>query len=161
MKDMKYILLFVVFGLVLAYVTSGPLRKKPGTRPMMGTPLEKPTAHEGSSDAEDRIYVQGTINVSATLPLDVTQRALFIIAKSPAGGPPVAVKKIDSPKFPMTFMLSPVNNMVGADFYEGDLVLTVRLDKDGVAGPKQPEDVEASTPVPAASDRRVVLTLTN
>ena len=41
------------------------------------------------------------------------------------------------------------------------LALTVRLDKDGVAGPKQPEDIEVVTPIPAASDRRVSVTLTN
>jgi len=161
LKDIKYILLFVVLGLILAYATSSPLRKKPGEQPMVGTPLDKPTAHEGSSGAEDHVYVQGTINVAASLPLDVTQRVLFIIAKSPAGGPPVAVKRIDSPKFPMTFMLSPMNNMVGTDFYEGDLALTVRLDKDGVAGPKQTEDIEVVTQVPASSDRRVAVTLTN
>ena len=123
--------------------------------------MDSPTAHQGSTGAEDRVYVQGTINVAATLPLEVTHRVLFIIAKSPAGGPPVAVKRIESPTFPLTFSLTPANNMVGTDFYEGDLALTVRLDKDGVAGPKQPEDVEVITPIPAASDRRVSVTLTN
>jgi len=161
LKDIKYIVLFAVIGLILAYATSASLRKKAGVHPGLGTPLDVPIAHQGSSGDEDRVYVQGTINVAATLPLDVTHRVLFIIAKSPAGGPPVAVKRLETPTFPLTFALTPANNMVGSDFYEGDLTLTVRLDKDGVAGPKQPEDVETVTAVPAASDRRVAVTLTN
>jgi cytochrome c-type biogenesis protein CcmH len=161
LKDIKYIALFVALGLILAYATSSPLRKKAAHQPRVGTPLEMPTAHQGSSGAEDRVYVQGTINVAATLPLDVTRRVLFIIAKSPAGGPPVAVRRVEAPTFPLTFALTPANNMVGGDFYEGDLILAVRLDKDGAAGPKQPDDIEVVTQVPAASDRRVAVTLTN
>jgi hypothetical protein len=160
-KDIKYIVLFAVLGLILAYATSSPLRKKPGSQPRVGTPLERPVAHEGSSGEEDRVYVQGTINVAASLPLEITRRVLFIIAKSPAGGPPVAVKRLESAKFPLTFVLTPANNMVGGDFYDGDVLLSVRLDADGVAGPKQPDDVEVVTQIPAASDRRVSVTLTN
>jgi hypothetical protein len=166
LKDAKYIALFVVLGLILAYVTSGPLRKKPGTEPQVGTPLQAPlkpmaAATAQSATENERVYVTGTINVAASLPSTITKRVLFLIVRSPAGGPPVAVKRVESPTFPLTFALSPANNMVGTDFFEGNLVLVARLDADGGAGPKTPDDIEVTTPVASDGDRRVALTITN
>jgi hypothetical protein len=157
LKDFKYILLFTLLGLALAVATSAPLRNK-NARRMALTPASALAASQDVSD-EDRLYVHGTINVAATLPLDVARRTLFIFASAAKGGAPIAVKRIDTPTFPLTFELTAANNMVASGFYEGDLILTARLDQDGAAGPKQPGDVDAATRVPAASDRRISITL--
>ena len=61
------------------------------------------------------------------------QAALFIIAR-PAGGPggpPLAVKKIDKPTFPLQYSLSQENVMMQGTPFTGKINLTVRLDKDG------------------------------
>ena len=61
------------------------------------------------------------------------QAALFIIAR-PAGspgGPPLAVKKIDKPKFPLQYSLSQENVMMQGTPFTGKINITVRLDKDG------------------------------
>jgi cytochrome c-type biogenesis protein CcmH len=78
---------------------------------------------------------------------------LFIIARSASGGPPVAVKKISHPAFPLEFSLGTADNMVGEDFFEGNLQIVARLDADGNAGPKQPGDVEGTAAVSERSRR--------
>lgn len=164
MKDIKYIAAFVVIGLILAYATSGPLRKEASTEPRVGTPLGQKAPedhiHADSAPTDERVYAQGTINVAASLPADVARRTLFLTVKMPAGGPPVAAKRFAAATFPLTFSLTSANNMVGTEFTEGDLILTARLDADGSAGPKQPDDVEVTVPVAASGDRQVSVTLT-
>jgi cytochrome c-type biogenesis protein CcmH len=61
------------------------------------------------------------------------QAALFIIAR-PAGGaagPPLAVKKIDKPTFPLNYSLGQENVMMQGMPFTGKINITVRLDKDG------------------------------
>ena len=61
------------------------------------------------------------------------QAALFIIARSAAGagGPPLAVKKIDKPTFPLNYSLGQENVMTQGTPFSGNVTITVRLDKDG------------------------------
>jgi hypothetical protein len=61
------------------------------------------------------------------------QAVLFIIARQAGGaaGPPLAVKKIDSPKFPLDYSLGQDNVMMQGTPFAGKLNITVRLDKDG------------------------------
>jgi cytochrome c-type biogenesis protein CcmH len=68
---------------------------------------------------------------------------LFIIAR-PAGaakGPPLAVKKIDRPVFPVSYFLGPENVMVQGASFTGSVAITVRLDKDGNPTTRQPGDL--------------------
>ncbi|MGZ8519863.1 MAG: cytochrome c-type biogenesis protein CcmH [Candidatus Binatia bacterium] len=78
--------------------------------------------------------ISGTIAIDAKLTSNLDPNAaLFIIAR-PAGnpgGPPLAVKKIDKPKFPLQYSLSQENVMMQATPFSGKINLTVRLDKDG------------------------------
>jgi len=58
---------------------------------------------------------------------------LFIIAR-PAGspgGPPLAVKKIDKPSFPLRYSLGQENVMMQGTLFAGKINISVRLDKDG------------------------------
>jgi hypothetical protein len=59
--------------------------------------------------------------------------ALFIIARAAGGpgGPPLAVKKIDKPTFPLNYSLSQENVMMQGTPFSGKINISVRLDKDG------------------------------
>ncbi len=58
---------------------------------------------------------------------------LFIIARRAAtqGGPPLAVKRIASPVFPLSYSLGKENMMIPGSRFEGKVNIIVRLDKDG------------------------------
>jgi cytochrome c-type biogenesis protein CcmH len=78
--------------------------------------------------------VSGTITIDAKLKSNIDPNAaLFIIARPAggAGGPPLAVKKIDKPKFPLSYSLSQENVMMQGTPFSGKINITVRLDKDG------------------------------
>lgn len=146
MKDTKYIVIFVAIGLVIAYVASGPLRKPANERPQVGTPLQS-EADEHDHDHSDpnhthgTVYVRGTVSLGKGIALDqALRRPLFITAKSPAGGPPIAAKKMAPASFPVEFVLSSDDNMAGIQPASDALIISARLDQDGVAGPKQPGD---------------------
>ena len=78
--------------------------------------------------------VSGKITIDPKLKGSVDPNAaLFIIAR-PAGGaagPPLAVKKIDKPIFPLSFTLGQENVMMQGTPFAGKINITVRLDKDG------------------------------
>ncbi|HSQ12184.1 MAG TPA: cytochrome c-type biogenesis protein CcmH [Candidatus Deferrimicrobium sp.] len=78
--------------------------------------------------------ISGTITIDAKLKSRLDPNAaLFIIAR-PAGGPggpPLAVKKIDKPTFPLSYSLSQENVMMQGTPFNGKINISVRLDKDG------------------------------
>lgn len=79
--------------------------------------------------------ISGTITVDPKLKANIDPNAaLFIIARpGGAGGPPLAVRKIDKPTFPLTYSLSQENVMMQGTPFTGKINITVRLDKDGNA----------------------------
>jgi cytochrome c-type biogenesis protein CcmH len=89
----------------------------------------KPAAAPASSQGQ----IEGVIDVDAKAKANLDTRAvLFIIAKpSRAGGPPLAVKKVPSPKFPFSYSLSAKDVMMPGASFSGKLYVTARLDKDG------------------------------
>lgn len=77
--------------------------------------------------------IHGTVTVASELAKKVTPSAvLFVIARPEGvqGGPPLAVIRVGSPKFPQAFEIGPKNVMSGGDF-KGSLVLTAKLSKSG------------------------------
>ncbi len=78
--------------------------------------------------------ISGTITIDPKLKSNVDPNAaLFIIARPAAGqgGPPLAVKKIDKPTFPLNYSLNQENVMMQGSPFAGKINITVRLDKDG------------------------------
>jgi len=73
---------------------------------------------------------------------------LFVIARKRGvqGGPPLAVARIDNPRFPQPFELGPDQVMIPSLRFEGPVSITARLDADGNAMTR-----EASDPVTASS----------
>jgi hypothetical protein len=93
----------------------------------------------GSLAAADAGALSGTISLGKgmTLPAGAT---IFIAARPPAGGPPMAVKKIANPKLPLEFSLSQENAMMGGAF-AGDVELTVRASQAGDPMSRTPGDL--------------------
>jgi tetratricopeptide (TPR) repeat protein len=88
--------------------------------------------------------ISGKISVDAKLKDKVDpQAALFIIARAAVGpaGPPLAVKKIDKPIFPLSYALSQDNVMMQGRSFSGKINITARLDKDGNPTTRTPGDL--------------------
>ena len=65
---------------------------------------------------------------------------LFIIARRGAG-PPLAVKRVAEPKFPVEFSIGPDDRMIQSVPFTGPIELTARIDGDGNATSRAPGDV--------------------
>jgi hypothetical protein len=91
--------------------------------------------------------VSGEIVLSPDLAGRVPEGAVvFLIARGSASGPPVAVKRIPNPEFPLSFELGPDNRMPHDLPFEGPFKLTARVDTDGDAATHTAGDLEGSAP---------------
>jgi cytochrome c-type biogenesis protein CcmH len=89
----------------------------------------------------------------------VNHPTLYLFIRTPQAYAPLAVKRIDSPSFPLSYRLTERDNMAGEGFFDGDITVVARLDADGAAGPKQPDDFESAVTIAKGSDRRADVTL--
>jgi cytochrome c-type biogenesis protein CcmH len=115
---------------------------------------EKPT---GDGRIAGRVAIAPEL-AGKVAPTDV----LFVIVRRPQGPPrPLAVKRVDSPRFPVAFEITNADVMMKGSELRGMVEVVARLDKDGVAGPAQPGDLEgefAKNPTLAgARDIEIVL----
>ncbi len=88
--------------------------------------------------------ISGRISIDPKLKTNVDDQAtLFIIARPSAAakGPPLAVKKIDRPVFPLSYSLGPENVMMQGVPFAGSITITARLDKDGNPTTRQSGDI--------------------
>ena len=90
----------------------------------------------------------GMITGRITLAPDLEELAsktnvLFVIVRRPDGPPrPLAVKRYDSPTFPLDYQITSQDQMVQGSELRGTVDVIARLDRDGSAGPPQPGDLE-------------------
>jgi cytochrome c-type biogenesis protein CcmH len=77
--------------------------------------------------------ITGIIRIEPKLKNQVDRQAtLFIIARrAETGGPPLAVKKIEPPSFPVSYSLGAENLMIQGSSFTGKMNISARLDKDG------------------------------
>jgi cytochrome c-type biogenesis protein CcmH len=95
--------------------------------------------------------VRGTLVLSPELADSVpTGGVVFLVARSPEGGPPVAVQRIASPRFPLPFEIGPDDRMIQSIPFAGPLLLSARVDGDGNATSRQPGDLQGSSDGPVA-----------
>ncbi len=96
--------------------------------PAAATAAASPAAPASSSQISGKITIDSKLKAK----LD-PNAALFIIARPAggAGGPPLAVKKIDRPTFPLDYSLSQQDVMMQGMPFTGKINITIRLDKDG------------------------------
>ena len=90
--------------------------------------------------------IRGTVRLAPGREEGAREGVLFVIAHSPEGGPPLAVKRIQGPSFPLEFELGPGDRMVEARPFVGPLLLTARLDADGNATSRHPGDRQGAAP---------------
>jgi cytochrome c-type biogenesis protein CcmH len=74
---------------------------------------------------------------------------LFVIARR-GMGPPLAVKRITAPTFPVSFALGPEDVMMQGTEFAGEVTLIARLKRDGRAGAASRGDLEGAAPQPVA-----------
>jgi cytochrome c-type biogenesis protein CcmH len=119
-----------------------------------------PLAAEAGAESEAP-PIRGTISVAEELRGRVREGAvLFLIARRDGAGPPLAVRRIASPRFPLEFSLGPEDRMIQGLPFAGELRISARLDADGNALSRQPGDLEGRaerTVAPGASGVAVVL----
>ncbi len=110
-----------------------------GHPPVDGTPALAPVATPVPAAAAGR-------SITVTIDLDASARGkrgvLYVMARNPMGGPPVAVKRIVAATFPTTFILGQADSMMGQPLPD-KFRLEARLDSDGDAATKPPTDPTA------------------
>ena len=85
-----------------------------------------------------------------------TSGVLFAALRTGAAGPPVLVKRVASPSFPYDLELTVADAMMGGALPDGG-VLTLRLDTDGDALTKGPEEPQAVIEVRRGQPARATL----
>lgn len=86
-------------------------------------------------------------SIRLTLDLDAGAKTrsgiIFVLARGPQGGPPVAVKRLLATQFPMTLDFGSADSMMGQPLPDR-FRLEARLDSDGDAATKPPTDPAAA-----------------
>ena len=91
----------------------------------------------------------GTIRIAPELADRVPSKGvLYIVARpAPSGGPPLAIQRLEIPKFPFEYQLmqSDSGMLMGADLNVDELdalYIVAKIDLDGSVGAAQPGDME-------------------
>jgi cytochrome c-type biogenesis protein CcmH len=91
--------------------------------------------------------VRGTLELAPELEGRVPSGAiLFLIARSAGAGPPLAVKRIPEPRFPLEFEIGPNDRMIQQLPFSGPLRISARVDGDGNATTREPGDLLGESP---------------
>jgi hypothetical protein len=122
-----------------------------------------PSAERGAAPvaAESGQPIHGTLRLAAELEgAQPSGAVVFLIARTAGAGPPLAVKRIEAPRFPLDFEIGPADRMLATMPFAGAIQLSARLDSDGNATSRTPGDLMgvAHQPVaPGASGVEIVL----
>jgi cytochrome c-type biogenesis protein CcmH len=112
-----------------------------GQKPKMTAKPAAAAAPTSSSASAGQFTGRITIDPKLKAAID-PQAVLFIIARPAAGGgPPLAVKRIDRPSFPLSYSLGAENVMTQGMPFTGKMNIAVRLDQDGNPGTRGPGDL--------------------
>jgi hypothetical protein len=121
----------------------------PNNNPLVGRPMEDKRAGGGPT-ISGKILLDSKVSTAGKI--------LYIFARSSFGGPPLAVKRIENPTFPLEFSLSAADKMAQHTVFEGDVSLNARLDTDGNAMTTEASDYLAEKPT-KVGQTDLVLTL--
>lgn len=125
-----------------------PQPRSARSAPVPSSPEAAPPAAEPSPTIRGSVRLAEGVSAAP-------RGVLFLIARSAAGGPPLAVKRLPAEGFPIAFEIGQADVMMAGLRFEGPLRLTARLDSDGDASTRGESDLlaELASPVePGASD---------
>lgn len=127
-----------------------------------GAPRPAPGAtRQGADPTANAPPISGVIRVSSELDGSVPEGGvLFLIARRGAG-PPVAVQRVGEPRFPLRFSIGPRDRMIQGVPFAGPLELEARLDLDGEATSRGPDDLQGRSAggyQPGATEVEIVMT---
>ena len=140
-----------VFGTAVAIILLGGLASYFGL------------AHGCSKQSTPGI-IAGTILLDPRLADKINPSAtLFIVARQAdvPFGPPLAVKRIEQPDFPFSYILSSDDVMRPGTPFQGKVSIKTQLDKDGIVG-AEPGDLEGEyikNPATVGQEEAVNITL--
>jgi hypothetical protein len=130
-------------------------REQPAQQPAQ--PAQQGGAAAGGS-------IRGTLKIDPSLQATAPSGTVFVIlrmAGMPDRGPPVAVKKIDDARFPLSFEIGAGDVMMQGMPFSGPFDVYARLDADGNAMTKAPGDLALTQPKsqvsPGAGEIELVL----
>jgi len=118
--------------------TSADLRPSPA--PARGAP---PLASETSVEPSEA-SIAGTVRVAERVRDVVPPGAVLFIIVRAGPGPPLAVKRISTPRFPFDFAIGPEDRMGQGAPFEGPLEVTALLDADGSVSSRTPGDLRGT-----------------
>jgi hypothetical protein len=137
----------------------------PAPPPALPPPPPPPAAPEGAApSAAAGGTITGKIELASALAKKKPEGTLFLVARRPSDNPSargtlIAVKKLPATKFPLPFEMSAADMPFQQGAFEGDLVLTARIDQDGDPLSHQKGDVFGSLPKVRVGSKNVRLTL--
>jgi hypothetical protein len=117
-------------------------------------------ATPGDIQFDPKTVIAGTLQVDAKLKAKVAAGdVIYLVARSAAGGPPLAVKRLVVGAWPLAFSLDSRDAMMVGTAMAGKIVVSARVDKDGDAMTKNPGDVIGQTKPLEPPANNVVLML--
>ncbi len=131
----------------------------PPERPVRIPGLSRPDSAVAPLGAQRSLELRGQIRLAEGVESS-GEGALFLIARTGAAGPPLAVKRLSPGPFPMEFVLGPSDVMIPGRKWSGPIRLSARVDLDGDPLSRGPGDLaaELDTPVqPGESGLDLVL----
>jgi cytochrome c-type biogenesis protein CcmH len=110
-----------------------------------------PLPSETAAAATPAAAIQGTVELAPELAGRAPSGAvLFIIARGGGPGPPLAVKRIADPRFPVAFSIGPEDRMIQTMPFSAPISLSARIDADGNATTRSPGDITGAAAAPVA-----------
>ena len=121
----------------------------PETAAPTATAAGPPEASEGSS-------ISGTVILAPELAGKVREASVVFLIVRKASGPPYAVKRFPSPRFPLDYRIGAADVMMAGSPFEGEVRVSARVSQSGSAGPAQPGDLEGEHAAPVQVGARNV-----
>lgn len=118
-------------------------------RPIDGSGVAGRSFEEGQPTAvpADGASVSGTIDITPELFARLRgSETMYVMARRSENGPPMAVKRFRSLRFPMPYTLSGADQAVQGPPFSGEVTIVARIDLDGNAGVPQAGDMEGVNP---------------
>jgi cytochrome c-type biogenesis protein CcmH len=107
-------------------------------------------------EASERSSISGPVILAPELAGKVWEASVVFLIVRKASGPPFAVKRFPSPRFPLAYRVGAADVMMAGSPFEGEVRVSARVSQSGSAGPAQPGDLEGEHAAPVQVGARNV-----